>query len=854
MFSRIPLLPKMLLLTLLVGALIWVPLDLFHTQRLAELMRAQQMAQLEFSAQEDRVYFDHFLRTYHQAARFFGAENRLSDYLDQIEANGSWQTDAVITPQQVDLPPPWLPRTSVLRIFPLPRFVLLLDSDEQVREIYASGETPPPHQLLHPQAILMQLSHSGVLMSNVGGIPYLLSSEAIVADDGRLRARLILATPLDSEFLRNAQKPGVEDHLTLLIRDDRVVASSRPDLIPEGETVATFKHHYMILGKSFFDYGVADLFVQFATVMSTSEVEALTRELRHEERRLRAFTAAGLLTAFLLIIIWVTRSVRRVTQQITSFSRQTLGVDPQELSGDELKILALQFTALRSEIEASRAALTEAVEERTRSELEAAQQAQMVALLRNVTDALGVGVLRLGPQPQPLNGVMERLFACCPTLFSLAEDEESAEREVIDANGRLRVFDLHRPLEEFLLVLEITEARETRQRLALALQAIEHTTEGVFVTEADGTAILVNPTLARLIGIDEEGTRQRRLPLLPLLTDDPQLRAEVEQGLAQTGSWEGDLTLHTDTGNHRLWLRLGQVQEQTSDTLHYVGVVSDITERHLATERLARYAEELQQANEEVKSFASILSHDLRSPLVNVKGFVGELRHAVTTLQPLLDGTQAEPLTPEQQQLVKETFSADIPEALDFIDASVRKMDRLIQAILTLSRLGRRELKPEPLPLGPLVEEQIESLRFQLERRQATITVGELPVVLADRTAMEQIFGNLIGNAVNYLVPERPGRITIRADEGVNEVQIHISDNGRGIDSADFPKVFAIFRRAGPQDVPGEGMGLAFVQTLVRRHGGRIWFQSALGVGSTFSIALPRQPLTSLPSHRRHAA
>jgi signal transduction histidine kinase len=176
--------------------------------------------------------------------------------------------------------------------------------------------------------------------------------------------------------------------------------------------------------------------------------------------------------------------------------------------------------------------------------------------------------------------------------------------------------------------------------------------------------------------------------------------------------------------------------------------------------------------------------------------------------------------------------------------------------------LGRRELKLEPVDMEALVRAILETLAYQIEERQVSVTVGPLPEVAADRTSMEQIIGNLLGNAVKYLAPDRPGEIEITGERGPSagsgrgpsagsgrgpsagsgrghdEITFRIRDNGRGIVEEDMDKVFAPFRRAGKQDVPGEGMGLPYVQTLVRRHGGRIWCESEPGVGTTFTFTL----------------
>jgi PAS domain S-box-containing protein len=269
-----------------------------------------------------------------------------------------------------------------------------------------------------------------------------------------------------------------------------------------------------------------------------------------------------------------------------------------------------------------------------------------------------------------------------------------------------------------------------------------------------------------------------------------------------------------------------------------VGVYTDITERKRGEERLQRYAVELRQANEEIKQFAYIVSHDLRAPLINLKGFSTELRSALGEIQSAKSAVLPH-LDEEQQRSLTLALEEDIPEALHFIESSVNRMDDFINAVLKLSRLGHRELHLETLDMNNLVQETLETVAHQIEANQTTVTVGLLPEIVADRTALKQIVGNLLGNALKYFDPDRPGEIEISAERDDDETLFQIRDNGRGIAADDMPKVFAPFRRIGRQDTPGEGMGLPYVQALVRRHGGRIWCESEPGVGTTFAFTIP---------------
>ena len=266
-----------------------------------------------------------------------------------------------------------------------------------------------------------------------------------------------------------------------------------------------------------------------------------------------------------------------------------------------------------------------------------------------------------------------------------------------------------------------------------------------------------------------------------------------------------------------------------------------IQQLKLTEKQMQRYAAELERANEDVKQFAYIVSHDLRAPLVNLKGFTAELKSALEVLEGPMTSVLSQ-LSEEQRQKATEALQQDIPEALDFIDSSATRMDNFVTAILKLSRIGRRELKYESVNPTEIVESVLKGLAHQIAARDVKVTVGPLPEVIVDRTALEQIMGNILSNAVNYLEPSRAGEIEIIGEKDEIETRFSIRDNGRGIPKEDMDKVFAPFRRAGKQDIKGEGMGMAYVQTMVRRHGGSIRCESELDVGTTFIMTLSNHP------------
>jgi len=254
---------------------------------------------------------------------------------------------------------------------------------------------------------------------------------------------------------------------------------------------------------------------------------------------------------------------------------------------------------------------------------------------------------------------------------------------------------------------------------------------------------------------------------------------------------------------------------------------------------------DLMRANEEIQRFAYIVSHDLRAPLVNVMGYTSELEQAGKVVDKAI--AHAEKTRAVDADVVM-AVREDMPEAIGFIRASTEKMDRLINAILKLSREGRRNLLPETLDMTAMAENIAKSVHHQTEASGARIEVQPLPAIESDRISMEQIVGNLIDNAVKYLDHARPGEIVVSGEDTPGGwVVYRIADNGRGIAPRDHERIFELFRRSGKQDRSGEGLGLAFVRNSVRRLGGTIDVESELGKGSTFLLKFPKRLIVAEP-------
>jgi signal transduction histidine kinase len=245
------------------------------------------------------------------------------------------------------------------------------------------------------------------------------------------------------------------------------------------------------------------------------------------------------------------------------------------------------------------------------------------------------------------------------------------------------------------------------------------------------------------------------------------------------------------------------------------------------TAELEQSNKSLQVANQEVNTFANILAHDLRSPISSVQGFVKEIRLDVANLQSGQGDTQS---------ILQET----LPEALGFIDEASQRMERLTQYILQVAREGERPLQIQPINPSEIVAPLVNLAQRRTYAQATSIQVEALPSVLADRMALEQIFDNLLSNALKYLDPSRPGQVSIHAREDGPRVIFAVQDNGYGIAEQDFPKIFQLFRRVGDVPIEGNGLGLYYVRNLLKRLQGEIWFESSLAHGSTFYFSLPK--------------
>lgn len=287
------------------------------------------------------------------------------------------------------------------------------------------------------------------------------------------------------------------------------------------------------------------------------------------------------------------------------------------------------------------------------------------------------------------------------------------------------------------------------------------------------------------------------------------------------------------------------------EVLHQTSLLlteSQITATHYRNEleqraiELGVVVESLRQQTQDNEMFIYSVSHDLRSPLVNLQGFSKEIMHACNDLKSALADSSC---TEKDRQRLADIIDNDMADALRFLQTAVLRTSNIIDALLRLSRAGRVEYDQQRVDVAEVAARVVDAMRVTIKERGVEVVIHPLQAAWADPTAIEQVFGNLIGNAVTYLDPKRPGRIEIghveNEDQTTDFVTYYVKDNGLGIAAAYLPKMFTAFQRFHGSVAKGEGIGLAMVRRAVERHGGRIWVESTDGVGTTIFLSLPTQ-------------
>jgi PAS domain S-box-containing protein len=365
-----------------------------------------------------------------------------------------------------------------------------------------------------------------------------------------------------------------------------------------------------------------------------------------------------------------------------------------------------------------------------------------------------------------------------------------------------------------LVATDITERRRAEEALreseAKYRSLVDDDITGVFISAFDGQLLDCNPAFARMFGFPS--VDEARSSGITGTYDIPAERTALLDRLRRERRIEKDERFRRRRDGTVIHVVENIVGEfDGADNLARIkGYVVDDTQRY-------RAEEELRRSNEELQRFAYVASHDLQEPLRTIVSF-----------SQLLERRCRGQLGPEADEYVA------------FIVAGGIRMQALIRDLLRLSRIETEAQPPVAISAGAVVADAVSTLGAPIGETGATVSVGPMPTVMADPGQIEQVFVNLIGNAIKYRSPERPPEIGISAEREGRFWRFAVADNGIGIGAEYFDRIFVIFQRLHTRDeYEGTGIGLAVARKIVERHGGRIWVESTPGEGTTFLVTLP---------------
>jgi|SRR5579872_1155089 len=372
------------------------------------------------------------------------------------------------------------------------------------------------------------------------------------------------------------------------------------------------------------------------------------------------------------------------------------------------------------------------------------------------------------------------------------------------------------------LIAEQYLRTKEESRIRVLVEAVKD--YAIFMLDPQGQVATWNEGARRLKGYEAEEIIGKHVSLFYLAHDQVSGKAETELRIATAeGRYEEEGWRVRKDGS-KFWANvvITPIRDARGELTGFAKVTRDLTERRRADEelraavlRLEERTRQLEEANTELDGFTYSVSHDLRAPLRAINGFVQVLleEHA-----PRLD--------------------EDGRRVAQIIHKNAQKMGQLIDDLLNFARLGRHEMRVSPVNMTALVRKAAEEVLDPA--RVIELRVAELPRAQGDAALLQQVWLNLLANAVKYTRPRSPAIIEVTAKRDDRETVYSIKDNGVGFDPRYVSKLFGVFQRLHTaSEFEGTGVGLALVQRIVRRHGGWAKAEGQLGQGATFSFALP---------------
>ncbi|MEO5683908.1 MAG: PAS domain S-box protein [Chitinophagaceae bacterium] len=365
---------------------------------------------------------------------------------------------------------------------------------------------------------------------------------------------------------------------------------------------------------------------------------------------------------------------------------------------------------------------------------------------------------------------------------------------------------------------DITQATKDQEKMRFLASITENIQDPIITTDTSHCITRWNEAAEKLLGWSSAEVIGKITSDLLKVHYPGQVREEILACLGKNNTWHGEVIFHNRNGRPlNVLVTVSLLSDKAGGVTGSVLMIRDISGRVEAESALKMLNAELTTANGEMEAFSYSVSHDLRAPLRAITGYA---------------------------RMLEDSGAVNDAEALRLmqnISGYAEKMGKLIDGLLNFSRIGRKELMKMSVDFNPLVNRICADEASQYPDRKIKFTIDPLPVVWADQLTIENVWENLISNAVKYTAQKKVAIITIGCNEEDNRYIFNISDNGDGFDMKYANKLFGVFQRLhSEKQFPGTGVGLALVHRIITKHGGSIWAEAAPGTGATFYFSLTK--------------
>ena len=466
--------------------------------------------------------------------------------------------------------------------------------------------------------------------------------------------------------------------------------------------------------------------------------------------------------------------------------------------------------------------------------------------------AIGAHIAEISPEIKALDR-LDRFRKVIETGKPFSLEEHTPDGDKRATVRLLKIFKVGEGLG--LIYSDITELKSAelslRESNRLYQNLIESSPEAIILTDLNNSTVLANKRAVELFGFNNDSELISHAGDLTLLatSEERERLSEMFREVIETGiSGNSEFSmLRKDDSTCRVELSSTLVPDSGGKPVTLLNIIRKVTDPQRADSENSDLIQQQWEKISDLKQIISVTTHDLKTPLINIKGFSKELRLNLDELITLLNyGGQECPPSPNKpdvssdvREKIASLMEGEISEALGFIDASTKKMDSLLEGLSVISSLERKELNIAELDMNQVITEILKVLEFKLKESNVNIKIDRLPSCKGDESQINQVFSNLINNALKFVHPDRSGEIRIYGWKKGRISTYCIEDNGIGIEEKDFTGIFEIFCRIDKTATSGDGLGLTIARRILDRHSGKIWVESRVGSGSRFFVSLP---------------